>query len=194
MTVSQGFSCQVDEIEQFGNLVPQTDFSNSTSASANCVRVFYELMNDIYVNNSSSTSSPIFLDGENLTGNNLTTSYFKASNNTGAITVSFTSNFAKTINSGWEILVSCETLSTLEFSEDDITIYPNAFNDKLFITSNVDPDKVMIYDMNGKQVYKKNIKSLTGNYLNLNQLNTPIYFLKLINKDSSYIKRIVFIN
>jgi hypothetical protein len=138
-----------------------------------------------------SINSPIFLEGENLTGNNLTTTYFEASNTTGAITVSFTSNFANANNSGWEILVSCETLSTLEFSEDDIAIYPNPFNDKLFITSNVDFDKVLIYDINGKQVYKKNIKSLSENYLNLNQLNTGIYFLELINKDSSYIKRII---
>jgi len=132
-----------------------------------------------------------FLDSENLTGNNLTTTYFEASNNTGAITVSFTSNFANANNSGWEILVSCETLSTLEFSEDDISIYPNPFNDKLFITSKVDFDKVLIYDINGKQVYKKNLKSQTENDLNLNQLNTGLYFLKLINKDASYIKRIL---
>ena len=138
-----------------------------------------------------SINSPIFLDGENLTGNNLTTTYFEASNNTGAITVSFTSNFANANNSGWEILVSCETLSTLEFSEDDISIYPNPFNDKLFITSKVDFDKVLIYDINGKQVYKKNLKSQTENDLNLNQLNTGLYFLKLINKDASYIKRIL---
>lgn len=138
-----------------------------------------------------SINSPIFLNGENLTGNNLTTSYFEASNNTGAITVSFTSNFANANNSGWEILVSCETLSTPEFSEDDIAIYPNPFNDKLFIMSNVDFDKVLIYDISGKQVYKKNIKSVKENYLNLNQLNTGIYFIELINKDSSYIQRII---
>lgn len=54
MTVSSSFVCQVDEMEQVEDLLPQQPYStSSTELTTNCVKKFYELTNDIYVANFS---------------------------------------------------------------------------------------------------------------------------------------------
>jgi hypothetical protein len=136
-----------------------------------------------------TTESPVFEDGE-LTGDNLVRTEFEATNSAGAITVLFTSNESIT-SDGWSILVSCETLSNQEFSEKDISIYPNPFEDNLIIKSSLNLDKLVVNDMTGRQVYTQNITSNTKTTLDLSQLNSGIYFVTLSKNGSKFIKRII---
>ncbi|NBC58255.1 MAG: zinc metalloprotease, partial [Bacteroidetes bacterium] len=56
MTVKQNFICEVDELAQETSLPQQGNISSFSNVSTNCVRVFYELTNDVYSANSSSVS------------------------------------------------------------------------------------------------------------------------------------------
>ncbi len=136
-----------------------------------------------------TTESPVFEDGE-LTGDNLVRTEFEATNSAGAITVLFTSNESIT-SDGWSILVSCETLSNQDFSDKDISIYPNPFEDNLIIKSSLNLDKLVVNDMTGRQVYTQNITSNTKTTLDLSQLNSGIYFVTLSKNGSKFIKRII---
>lgn len=54
LTVNQDFTCDVNTIEQPQDIPPQSIDQTTNSTTANCVRVMYELTNDIYQNNGSS--------------------------------------------------------------------------------------------------------------------------------------------
>ena len=56
MTVNPDFTCDVNDIEQVQDSTPQNDMQPNFQKTSNCVRVFYELTNDIYINNNSSVT------------------------------------------------------------------------------------------------------------------------------------------
>ncbi|RRO25588.1 M12 family metallo-peptidase [Flavobacteriaceae bacterium 14752] len=131
-----------------------------------------------------------FADGIDLTGSSPTTTFFQATNPVGAITVEFTSDFSVN-TSGWDITISCVSLSNSEFSQNDISVYPNPVNDLLNINSEVALDKLEIFDINGKLIFKKQLNQQLDVVTNLSFLNSGIYFMKLEGEKSSIIKRII---
>ena len=137
-----------------------------------------------------TVESPVFEDGELLSGNNLIRTDFEATNSMGAITVKFTSNFGGN-RSGWEILTSCETLSSQEFTDENLSIYPNPFDTHLVIESAIGFDQLIINDMNGRQVYQQKNRSQFKTNVDLSQLQAGIYFITLSNSKSKFIKRII---
>ena len=137
-----------------------------------------------------STDAPVFENGNNLTGSSLTTTFFEATNATGAITVKFTSDFS-VVSAGWDITVSCTTLSNEEFSASDFSIFPNPVTNELNITSFTTLDNLIIYDISGRTVFQKTLKEELNITVDLSILNSGVYLLK-INKGESYIiKRII---
>ena len=56
MSVNPDFTCDVNDIEQVQDLAPQNAVQTNSQATSNCVRVFYELTNSIYINNNSSVN------------------------------------------------------------------------------------------------------------------------------------------
>ncbi|MDR9401792.1 MAG: zinc metalloprotease, partial [Psychroflexus sp.] len=56
MTVNQDFTCEVNDIEQMQEIPSQNQMLTNSNQTSKCVRVFYELTNDIYQNNNSSVS------------------------------------------------------------------------------------------------------------------------------------------
>lgn len=137
-----------------------------------------------------SSNSPVFDDGELLTGNDLDRTFFEATNPQGAITVEFNSNFSVT-RSGWEIYVSCETLSSQEFADNDIRIYPNPFETNLIINSSINFDGLILNDMNGKQIHSQEMNSQSETTLDLSYLHTGVYFITFYKNNTKFIKRII---
>lgn len=131
-----------------------------------------------------------FADGFQLTGSNLTTTFFQATNPSGAITVEFRSDFTVN-NPGWDITVSCVTLSNEEFLENDVLFYPNPVNDILNINSKVELSNMVIFDINGKNVYEQKLNQQFSISADLSQLTTGMYFMKLQSENSSIVKRII---
>lgn len=131
-----------------------------------------------------------FVDGINLTGLNPTTTFFQATNPAGAITVEFRSDFTVTA-SGWDMTVSCISLSNQEFTKNDVSIYPNPFNNQLHIDSEVVLDKLEIYDITGKLIHEENLNQQSSVITSLDVLSSGIYFMKLRGEKSSVVKRII---
>ncbi len=131
-----------------------------------------------------------FAGGMDLTGSNPTTTFFQATNPAGAITVEFTSDFSVN-TSGWDITISCASLSNTEFSQKDISVYPNPVNDLLNIKSEVALEKLEIFNINGKLIFEKQLNQQLDVVSNLSFLSSGIYFLKLEGEKSSIIKRII---
>ena len=83
---------------------------------------------------------------------------------------------------GWTI---CQTLSTSDFTEEEILISPVPFNNSLEIRLpsqlNFDPLNITIYDITGKVVYQKTEAALNGRIelSNLDQLQAAFYFLRI---------------
>lgn len=140
--------------------------------------------------NGESINDVPFIWGIDLTGSNPTTTFFQATNPAGAITVEFTSDLSVT-TSGWDITVSCVSLSNNDFSKNDVSIYPNPVNNQLNIKSEVALSKLMIFDINGKMVLEKLLKQQLNISTNLSDLSSGIYFIKLQSDKSSIIKRVI---
>jgi hypothetical protein len=87
---------------------------------------------------------------------------------------------------------SGSTLSTTDvlLTENDIKIYPNPVKDALQIknTSEIQIDKVEIYNMLGKRIQ---VIQKPKNSINVSQLSKGIYLLKLITEKGSSTKRIM---
>jgi len=137
----------------------------------------------------SNNDAP-FVDGIDLTGSNLSTTFFQATNPTGAITVEFRSDFTVS-SAGWDITVSCVSLSNTEFSEDSITLYPNPVYNQLNITSDVGLSNLIILDINGRKISEEQLNQQLNITADLSLLSSGIYFMKLQAENSSVIKRIL---
>ncbi|MBS3738872.1 M12 family metallo-peptidase [Mesohalobacter halotolerans] len=137
-----------------------------------------------------STNDLAFAGGLELTGSNPTTTFFQATNSAGAITVEFTSDF--TINTtGWDITVSCVSLSTNEFSKNEVSVYPNPVDNLLNISSKTALSQLIIYDIKGKIVSKKSLNQELDTKMDLGSLGSGVYFIKLISENSSIVKRVI---
>lgn len=83
---------------------------------------------------------------------------------------------------GWTV---CQTLSTTDFTEQEVSVSPLPFNSSLDIRLptlvNFDPLKISIYDITGKVVFQKTEAPLDGRIeLNgLDQLEAAFYFLRI---------------
>jgi len=86
--------------------------------------------------------------------------------------------------------VTPSTLSNNDFNLDQVSIYPNPTNTgKVTITSsNSDAMNVQVFDILGKQV--KN-ETLTNNTLNVSNLNTGVYILKITQNNATTTKKLV---
>jgi hypothetical protein len=137
-----------------------------------------------------STDAPVFEDGDSLSGSSLTTTFFEATNDAGAITVKFISDVS-VIESGWDITVSCTTLSNEEFSENYFSIFPNPVTSELNLKSLTPLDNMIIYDISGRIIFQKKLSQQLNTKVDLSQLNSGVYLMKVIKGRSSIIKRII---
>jgi hypothetical protein len=78
------------------------------------------------------------------------------------------------------------SLSVNEFTSNKFTIYPNPTSDLLYISGNNDIETLEIFDLNGRQLFKK-----AGiNSVDISDLSKGVYFIKLNGKETfKFIKK-----
>ena len=85
----------------------------------------------------------------------------------------------------WSVLSSNNNIDS---TYNDLVIYPNPVNDKIFIINNTNSTiETIIYSLNGKEL--KSDKTL--NYIDVSKLSKGIYFLKLIRENTTQMRKIV---
>lgn len=87
----------------------------------------------------------------------------------------------------FDIYYNLNTTSIDELSKSDILVYPNPFNDKLFLENNIEFDDVLLYDLNGNLAFEskklENIHDLlSGTYLLVLKLNSKIIKRQIVTK------------
>lgn len=137
-----------------------------------------------------STNAPIFMNGDSLTGADLETTYFEATNDAGAITVAYTSSNAAN-NSSWDITLSCETFSVNRFTNNEVTISPNPFENQLQIQSDLTLDHLVVFDINGRKVLQQNLHQQNNLNLDFAQLTPGMYFIQLKSGSNTTVQRII---
>ncbi|WP_339632071.1 T9SS-dependent M36 family metallopeptidase [Bizionia echini] len=87
-------------------------------------------------------------------------------------------------------LQNCTSLSVDEFRQSDYRVYPNPTNNNLFIKTNKSFGQVTmtITDMNGRQVYNKQVDLFGTVEINMNTLQSGIYILNMkgLNIDANH--------
>ena len=73
-----------------------------------------------------------------------------------------------------------------EFSSS-FNIYPNPVNDVLFIETEVEIERVVVYDLFGRQ----QVNMTTGQQVDVAGLNSGVYFVKVVTNEGEVVKRFV---
>lgn len=145
----------------------------------------------MYVYNGPSTASPLFANGNNLTGNTVP-GPFTSTHPSGAITVKFVSDGAESAN-GWKASFSCAVLGVedLNMKDNSVSIYPNPTKNIITISSVESLKSYKIYDETGKLV--KSASSLKGNRLeiSLSSIQTGNYVISLETHKQIVNKRLI---
>ena len=85
-------------------------------------------------------------------------------------------------------LVPKAVLSTPEFNNNSVSIYPNPSDGVFNIESNSQNLSFTLFNLQGQILEKGNVKN---NQVNFNKFNTGVYFLELIDGANRLVKRIV---
>lgn len=145
----------------------------------------------MYVYNGPSTSSPLFSNGDALTGNTLPAT-FTSTHSSGAITVRFVSDPAEN-HSGWKANFSCAVLAVQDTDAPDNTvhIYPNPAKNIMTITSKIALKAFRIYDEAGRLV--KSQSSLKGfkQEVDLSSMQTGNYVIRIETQKEKVIKKLI---
>ena len=82
-----------------------------------------------------------------------------------------------------------ENLNANEVDQNIFKTYPNPSNNHINIYSNNEISKIEIYDLFGKKLLLKEKENL--NRVNLTQLSSGVYLLKIFSREMIEIKRII---
>lgn len=89
---------------------------------------------------------------------------------------------------------SCSNLSVDDtFLAENISIYPNPAKDVLNIltTASVQLETATIYDVRGRKVLTQDLSTTTFNTINVEQLNSGVYFIQLNAENASTSKKFI---
>lgn len=145
----------------------------------------------MYVYNGPSTSSPLFANGNSLTGNSLPGT-FTSTHSSGAITVRFVSDPAEN-ESGWKANFSCAVLAVEDVNTKDnsINIYPNPAKNMITISSKNALQSFKIYDEAGRLI--KSESSLKGRKLevDISSMQTGNYVVTVETENQKITKKLI---
>lgn len=145
----------------------------------------------MYVYNGPSTASPLFANGNNLTGNTIP-GPFTSTHASGAITVRFVSDPGVTGN-GWKAGFSCNVLGIDEVikNEGQVSIYPNPAKNIIVISSKDALKSYRIYDEAGRLVMSAS--SLKGNKqeINISSMLTGNYVVTIETEKQTVNKKLI---
>ena len=89
-----------------------------------------------------------------------------------------------------EFITSME--SNIELAENNFNIYPNPVNDKLYIATETEAEEVVVYDVYGRiQNLRNSETQKLGNSIDVSNLNSGVYFLKVVTANGEVVKRFV---
>ncbi|SDR08251.1 Por secretion system C-terminal sorting domain-containing protein [Chryseobacterium soldanellicola] len=147
----------------------------------------YDFMN---VYNGPSTTSPLFANGNNLTGNTLPGS-FTSTDPSGAITVRFLSD--EGVNeSGWKANFSCAVLAVdaVNVKNSSINIYPNPARNMIVISSKENLKSYKIYDETGRLVSGSSLKG-NKQEVNISSMQTGNYVVSIETDKQTVSKKLI---
>ncbi|KMQ64997.1 zinc metalloprotease [Chryseobacterium angstadtii] len=145
----------------------------------------------MYVYNGPSVASPLFANGNNLTGNTVP-GPFTSTHSSGAITVKFVSDPGAIAN-GWKASFSCNVLGVDDVVKNDsgISIYPNPAKNMMVISSKEALKSYKIYDESGRLVLSAS--SLKGNKqeVNISSIQTGNYIVTVETDKQTVNKKLI---
>lgn len=145
----------------------------------------------MYIYNGPSTSSPLFANGNNLSGN-IVPGPFTSTDPSGAITVKFVSDPAEN-GTGWKAGFSCAVLGVEDVNVKNaaISIYPNPARNMMIISSKEGLKAYKIYDEAGRLVLSES--SLKGNKqeVNLSTIQAGAYIITIETEKQTVNKKLI---
>ncbi|SIQ03728.1 M12 family metallo-peptidase [Chryseobacterium sp. RU33C] len=145
----------------------------------------------MYVYNGASTASPLFANGNNLSGNTIP-GPFTSTDPSGAITVKFVSDGGVTGN-GWNVNFSCSVLAVEDINHpnNSIDIYPNPAKNMITVSSKERLRGYKIYDEAGRLIISDS--SLKGNKqeINLSSIQTGNYVITVETEKQTINKKLI---
>ena len=95
----------------------------------------------------------------------------------------------------FECEIACEPgegIDTPTVTESSLSVYPNPVNNKLFISTNEKIETISIYTITGVMVGQQStVNSQQSMSIDVTNLNSGIYFVKINTKENEIIKRFV---
>ena len=79
----------------------------------------------------------------------------------------------------------------VEEIEASFNVYPNPVIDKLYIETEVEVEKVVVYDAYGRHQVTETPSLQSNLVIDLTNLNCGVYFVKVITDEGEVVKRIV---
>ncbi|SEH33191.1 M12 family metallo-peptidase [Chryseobacterium culicis] len=145
----------------------------------------------MYVYNGPSASSPLFANGNNLSGSTLP-GPFTSTDPSGAITVKFVSDGGVTGN-GWNVNFSCSVLAVedINIKNNSIDIYPNPAKNMIILSSKERLKGYKIYDEAGRLILSDS--SVKGNKteINLSSIHTGNYVITVETEKQTIHKKLI---
>ena len=78
-----------------------------------------------------------------------------------------------------------------EIIADNISIYPNPVNDRLYIEAETEVEDVIVYDIYGRHQVAKTPSHQGNLVVDLSDLKAGIYFVKINTEKGNIVKRII---
>ncbi|GAA5101504.1 M12 family metallo-peptidase [Chryseobacterium ginsengisoli] len=172
--------------------IVKTFYPSSGSLTMNFTEFGLEQDYDfMYIYNGPSTSSPMFANGNALTGTTLPGT-FTSTHPSGAITVRFVSDPA--VNDiGWKANFSCAVLAVEDVNTKDnsVNIYPNPARNVITISSKDALKSFKIFDEAGRLI--KSESSLKGNKfdVNISSMQTGNYVVTVETEKQKITKKLI---
>ena len=80
----------------------------------------------------------------------------------------------------------------IEIAENNFNIYPNPVNDRLYIETESEIEEVVVYDVYGRvQNFRNSETQKLRNSIDVSELNSGVYFVKVVTNDGEVVKRFV---
>jgi hypothetical protein len=141
----------------------------------------------LYIHDGVNINAPQ-VSGSPFTGVTLPTEII-ASNDAGAITVHFTSDYSVT-SSGWYADVSCDVNSAVDDSPatNSFAVFPNPVSQILYFRSPVEGE-INIFNLTGEKVFGRFVEKNILQAIDIHTLNSGLYFIELKTNTSNHIEK-----
>ena len=97
-----------------------------------------------------------------------------------------------TTTQDWTVNVTKEVVAGFNNNnKTNIVVFPNPATDYIIVDNTKNINNILIIDVNGKIVKQTNVNGLSSGKINISELKTGLYFVKLISNDNYQVKKII---